>query len=161
MPREEWQRLDQVFEQAREQGDERTATRLSELLGLAEGFDDSESERDSADLSPLDLVDRLIGGKSGFSDIVLEFGGVDNFLDTMRRQLGKTAFDRMRREVNGSKLQVARVFFDMLASAALPTAPGGPGWPGGPARIVPPKGRGPDGARPSPGHDRQLDFFDD
>jgi cellulose synthase operon protein C len=146
MPQGEWQRLDRVFEQARDQGDERTATRLSKLLGAAAG-------PGGADMPP-GLEDLGASGIHGIMEMMLEFEGEDRFLDMARQQLGKATFDQLRRDIKGTKKQFAQALVELLTSAAEPE-------PAAPARILPPRIKEPKSSRRSPTKENQADLFDD
>jgi cellulose synthase operon protein C len=148
MPPTEWQRLDRVFDQARDQGDERTASRLSKLLGAASGpggFD-----------GPGGPPPSVAGAIGGALDRLVQSGHEDKILDLARRELGKATFDQLRREVNGSKKQFAGALVEMLtAAAAFDTGP--PGRE--PAKIVPPRRQV---HKPSAAaNQNQADLFDD
>ena len=146
MPQREWQRLDRVFEQARDQGDQRTATRLSKLLGAAAGPGGADA--------PPGLEDVGAGGIHGIMDMIVELGGEDRFLDMARQQLGKATFDQLRRDIKGSKKQFAQVLVELLTAAAER-------GPAAPARTVAPHTKDPHGAKRSSANQRQTDFFDD
>jgi tetratricopeptide (TPR) repeat protein len=146
MPELEWERLDQVFERARDQGDERTATRLSKLLAAAPG-------PGSADMPP-GLQEPGAGGIGALLDQALKLGGEDQILDLARRELGKATFDQLRREVNGSKKQFAQALAKLLTAAAEFET-------GAPPRILPPQTQSPRRSRPSPANENQADLFDD
>ncbi len=152
MPQHDWQRLDTLYDQAKAQGDQRTAARLSQLLGAAghgqpgDDFDPDEDEFGADDVRTM-------------MEMMLTAGGEDAFLDMARQQLGKASFDQLRREIKGSKQQFARALLDLVA----PTGP----EPSGPARRPPfPKVTAPKPpARPpsprSPLAPNQTDLFDD
>jgi cellulose synthase operon protein C len=128
MPQTEWERLDRVFEQARGQGDERTASRLSKLLGAASG--------PGALDGPDELPALGTGSIGGVLDILLQTAGEDDILDLARREMGKATFDQLRREVNGSKRQFAEALVAMLKTAAAFDA-GAPDLE--PVKILPPR----------------------
>lgn len=110
MPQTEWERLDRVFEQARDQGDERTVSRLSKLLGGTSGpgaFD-----------VPMVPPAFDAGAIGGVLDRLLQAGCEDDILDLARREMGKATFEQLRREVNGSKRQFAQALVEMLKAAA-------------------------------------------
>ena len=144
MPQREWQRLDRVFEQARDQGDQRTAARLSKLLAAA-------GHGVPGDDLPSDLDELGADGMRGVMEMMLAFGGEDHFLDMARRQLGKATFDELRRDIKGSKKQFAQALIELLASAEAE--------PFRPARILPPQ-KSP-APTTSPAARNQPDFFDE
>ncbi len=150
MPQAEWQRLDRVFEQAREQGDERTARRLSKLLAAAEH---------AGDLGPPPRLPDL-GREGDFGDVMeqlLKIGGEDQILELARRELGKALFEQVRREVNGSKKQFAEALVRLLAAAdALEAGPAPQILPPPAKQSMPPKQ-----PRQAPSATRQPDLFDD
>ena len=141
MPERDRQRLDRVFEQARDQGDQRTAARLSKLLDAtgAGRFGSDDVLPDLGDLGP--------GGVRGVMEMMLAIGGEDSFLDMARAQLGKATFDQLRRDIKGSKKQFAQALIELLAIAGPELPPA--------TRILPPS-RPPDRppnrppARPAP-----------
>ena len=172
----ELQRLERALEQARSEGDQRTATRIGKLLRET-GFgwrgaylpDDLADEPD--DVSADDVRATL--------DIVLAgSGGVDRFLEVARRQLGKAIFDNMRRTIKGSKQEFAEALVELLAAeasdqpgsagpsrAARPSAPSRPpepsspgAWPGSPRTPPASKSSAP---APAPIDKHQPDLFDD
>lgn len=148
MPQTEWERLDRVFEQARDQGDERTASRLSKLLGAASGpgaFD-----------VPNGPPAFGAGAIGGVLDRLLQSGYEDDILDLARREMGKATFEKLRREVNGSKRQFAEALVEMLKAAAAFDA-GAPGLER--AKILPPR-RQVHKASPAANHN-QTSLFDD
>ena len=141
MPQREWQRLDEVFEQARDQGDQRTAARLSKLLGGALGGDELRPDLDEFGAADVREV----------MDAMLALGGEDSFLEMARGQLGKATFDQLRRELGGSKKQFARALVELLALGELEL--------GRPAQTVPPKKL--PARTASPAAKNQPDLFDD
>jgi tetratricopeptide (TPR) repeat protein len=115
MGEREWKRLDRAFDQARTQGDQRTASRLGKMLsdtGFAAPQKDMASDADDLDVFGPDGIRAVM-------EAMLAFGGVDRLLDTARQELGKTTFDRLRRDFKGSKKEFAQSLFDLL----LPTGP--------------------------------------
>ena len=144
MPQREWERLDEVFEQAQAQGDQRTAARLSKLLGGA-------AFASSGDESPCDLDEFGAVDVREVMAAMLAFGGVDSFLEMARGQLGKATFDQLRREIGGSKKQFAQALIALLTPCELEV--------GRPAPIVPPK-KLPARTAP-PAAKNQPDLFDD
>lgn len=148
LPQAEWERLDRVFEQARDQGDERTASRLGKLLDAASGPDVFDGPK-----GPPALGASAIGG---VLDGLLQSGYEDGILDLARRELGKATFEQLRREVNGSKRQFAEALVAMLKDAAAFDAGAAGAWP---ARTLPPRRPA---QRASAGtHQDQTDLFDD
>lgn len=158
MPQREWQRLDRVFEQAQEQGDQRTAARLSKLLSGADGGPGSHGP-----MSDPDEIDDDEDMRAAF-ETMLAAGGVDAFLEVARRQLGKATFDQLRREVKGSKKEFALALVELLAAVEAK--------PPFEVRILPPPtgaGRNASAkpakpatrAKTAPGDNRQPDFFDE
>jgi tetratricopeptide (TPR) repeat protein len=147
MPQREWQRLDRTYEQARDQGDERTANRLSKLLGAAEGPGSDAMPPDLDDLDTEDVRDVM--------ESLLELGGEDEFLNLARKQLGKSVFDQFRREFKGGKKEFAKALVDLLSSAAQPSPPvriiAPPAPPAKPAKQ----------AKPPMTNENQPDLFDD
>lgn len=127
MPQAEWKRLDGVFEQARDQGDERTASRLSKLLGAASG-----RSAFNVPMAPSSAAEAI----GGALDRLLQSGAEDAVLDLARREMGKATFEQLRREVNGSKKQFAGALIEMLKAAA---AFDGGAASYGPPKIVPPR----------------------
>ena len=145
MPERDQQRLDRVFEQAQDQGDPRTAARLSKLLDAtgAGRFDDDDLLPELGDLGP--------GGVRGVMAMMLAIGGEDSFLDMARAQLGKATFDQLRRDIKGSKKQFAQSLIELLVIAKPEPLP--------PIRILPPN-RPP--TRPTPPTaSKQTGLFDD
>jgi len=128
MPRTEWERLDRIFEQARDQGDERTASRLSKLLGAASGPDAFDMPYGPPALGTGSISDML--------DNLLQSGYEDDILDLARREMGKVTFEQLRREVNGSKRQFAQALVELLKTAAAFDA-GAPSLE--PVKILPPR----------------------
>jgi hypothetical protein len=143
----EWTRLDRAFDQARAQGDERTASRIGRMLS------DPGIE---ASLEETDLDDREAFGPDDVRsamEMMLALGGVDRFLDTARQELGKTTFDRLRRDFKGSKKEFAQSLFE----AMLPTGP----EPVLPSLIVVPERPRARASSPSPAAKNQPDLFDE
>jgi hypothetical protein len=148
MPQTEWDRLDRVFEQARDQGDERTASRLSKLLDAASGPGTFDMPNGPPAFGA--------GAIGGVLDSLLQSGDEDDILDLARREMGKATFEQLRREVNGSKRQFAEALVAMLKTAAAFDA-GVPDIER--AKILPPKGhvhKASAAANP-----KQKDLFDD
>lgn len=148
MPQTEWSRLDRVFKQARDQGDERTASRLSKLLGAASGpgaFD-----------VPMDPPAFGEGAIGGLLDRLLQSGYEDDILDLARHEMGKATFEKLRREVNGSKRQFAQALVEMLKAAAAFDA-GTPSFE--PAKILPPRRQLHKSSATA--NQNQTDLFDD
>ena len=166
------QRLRRALDQARSDGDQRTATRIGKLLSesgfgsrgasLPDDWDDDDDD-DDPDEADADEVRATLGAALAGS------GGVDRFLDTARRQLGKAVFDDMRRSIKGDKLQFAQALIDMLVdSAAKDFAPSA--RPGSPRGRPAPKSAAPVPAAPAPApsantphnpNKLQPDLFDD
>jgi len=123
MPQRERQRLDRVFDQARAQGDQRTASRLGRLLD-AGGFV-SPGEDGPGDLDEFGADDiRAV------MDMMLAFGGEDSFLAMARQRLGKAVFEQLRREIGGSKKQFAQALVELLTlGEPEPTRPARTGPP--------------------------------
>ncbi len=147
MPQTEWERLDRVFEQARDQGDERTASRLSKLLGAASGpgaFD-----------VPNGPPAFGAGSIGGVLDSLLQSGYEDDILDLARREMGKATFDQLRREVNGSKTQFTEALVAMLKAAAASDT-GAPVLE--PVKILPPRRQVHKASRAA--NPNQKDLFD-
>jgi tetratricopeptide (TPR) repeat protein len=145
MNEREWKRLDRAFDQARTQGDERTASRLGRMLSDA-GIEAPHEETD--------LDDREAFGPDGVRsalEMMLALGGVDRFLDTVRQEMGKTTFDRLRRDFKGSKKEFAQSLFEAL----LPPGP----EPVRPDRIV--VVDRPPARASSPAAKNQPDLFDE
>ncbi len=111
MPESEWERLARVHEQAQDQGDQRTAVRLSRLLGDAgrrprwPGGPDEPDDDDDDD-------------EPGIEQVIQAFGGEDAFLELMRQQLGAAAFDQLRRELKGDKASLVEGLAAILAAGA-------------------------------------------
>lgn len=118
MPQAEWERLDGVFEQARDQGDERTASRLGKMLDAASDPGPYHG--------PNGTPATGTGAIGNVLDSLLRSGYVDDILDLARRELGKATFERFRREVNGSKRQLAEALVELLKMAG-PFDAGAPG----------------------------------
>jgi tetratricopeptide (TPR) repeat protein len=148
MPQTEWERLDRVFEQARDQGDERTASRLSKLLGAASGPDAFDMPDGAPDFGA--------GAIGGMLDGLLQSGYEDDMLELARRQMGKATFEQLRREVNGSKRQLAEALVAMLKAAAAAEA-GAPGPE--PVKILPPRRQVHKASAAA--NQNQTDLFDD
>jgi hypothetical protein len=49
--------------------------------------------------------------------MMLGLGGVDRFLDMARQELGKTTFERLRRDFQGSKKEFAQSLIEVLMPA--------------------------------------------
>lgn len=148
IPQTEWDRLDWVFEQARDQGDERTALRLSKLLGAASG----PGAFDVANGPPAFGA----GTIGGVLDRLLQSGSEDVILDLARREMGKATFEQLRRQVNGSKRQFAEALVEMLKAAAAFDA-GAPSLE--PAKILPPRRQVHKASAAA--NPKQTDLFDD
>lgn len=152
IPGDELERLDRVYEQAREQGDERTASRLNALLKSVSGPDDEPLAGDRA-ASAAGFID-------GVLDLMLKTGREDLIFDLARREMGKVLFDQLRRDVNGSKQQFAQVLVDMLKSArAFDAKVQPPGVGAEPAAGAAP--REPAHQRSQAADPNQTDLFDD
>lgn len=114
MPRREWERLDRVYEEAQDQGDQRTAARLSRLLGEARR---PTARWPGAGDEP-DLED-----EPSIEQIIEDLGGEDAFLELTRRQLGAEMFDQLRRASPGDKARLVQALAAMLASAGAGPVP--------------------------------------
>ncbi len=137
MPADEWKRLDSVYAQAKGQGDQRTAARLSRLLDEAGGhdpwparlhdFDDEDFDDDDDDDDDDEDEDEDDDeGEPDIAQIIAAVGGQDAFLEVMRKQLGATAFDKLQRELKGNKTGLAQLLATMLAASgeiSLPILP--------------------------------------
>ena len=170
LPQGELQGLDRALAQARNEGDQRTATRIGKLLretgfGWRGGHLPNDLDDEPDDVSADDVRATL--------DIVLAgSGGVDRFLEVARRQLGKAIFDDMRRTIKGDKRQFAEALVELLAAEASgppsspgparlsrPPEPASPSaWPGS-ARTLP--ASKPPAPAPAPIDKHQPDLFDD
>ena len=137
MPPREQQRLAQAFDQAQAQDDRRSASRIAELLREAAGFglggfggvghfDDFEIVDEEDEDEGLAYDPRVI------DELLRAAGGESAFLDFLRRQLGKTEFDRLRREIGGSTAHFAAALVEMLAAADGPMPGSMPGRKPGP-----------------------------
>ena len=153
----EWKRLDRVFEEARRQGDERTAARLSRLLGDARDPGDSDFPQDLDDFDEdgdADFEADDLDAMANTLEVMLKRGGVGRFLDFARQQLGATVFDQLRREIKGSERQFARTLLDTLMAAAEAEA-------GAPARGAAPAPARRAGANAPPANKNQAKLFDE
>ncbi|HEX7440411.1 MAG TPA: hypothetical protein VF319_09965, partial [Caldimonas sp.] len=146
MPQSEWKRLDRVFEQARDQGDERTTSRLSKLLGAAPGPGRADIPRGLGNPGADDIHDMM--------DMVLKLGGEDSFLDFARQHLGNAMFEQLRRDIKGSNKQFAQALVKLLTAAAESE-------PRQPSHIVVPEPKQPKGSKPSPANKDQANLFDE
>ena len=144
MPRREWERLDEVYQQAQDQGDQRTAARLGKLLDKAAGGP-------SGDELPSDQDEFGAADVGAVMNAMLALGGEDSILDMARGQLGKPMFEQLRREVGGGKKQFAQALVKLLTLGELEL--------GRPTRIVPPKKSLAPSAAPTAKN--QPDFFND
>ena len=169
----ELRRLEQAMDQARNEGDERTATRIGKLLHrmgasrrgahLPDDWDDDDDDPDDVGADEVRaILEAALAGS----------GGVDRFLDSARRQLGKAIFDDMRRTIKGDKRQFAEALVELLAAEASgppsspgparlsrPPEPASPSaWPGS-ARTLP--ASKPPAPAPAPIDKHQPDLFDD
>ena len=151
IPPRELPALEQALDQAQAQGDQRTALRLRDLLSAPMGDFGPPGEDEFDDPDELE-------GESGRAmlEMMLALGGEDQFLEIARAQLGKEAFDALRRALGGNKKRFARALMDLLAN---PERAAGPGGPGANADAQPasaaPRGK----RRPLPAG--QKDLFDD
>ena len=144
IPQRELSALEKALDEARSQGDQRTALRLRELLSAEEGEFGPPVGFEGDD------VDELAGADPrAVLEMMLAFGGEDRFLDLTRQQLGKDAFEALRREIGGNKKRFVRALVDLLASAPL--------LPGLGANPAPPPRRG----RRRPPPEQQKDLFGD
>ena len=153
----EWKRLDRVFEEARRQGDERTAARLSRLLGDARDPRDADFPQDLGDFDEdgdADFEADDLDAMANTLEVMLKQGGVGHFLDFARQQLGATVFDQLRREIKGSERQFARTLLDTLMAAAEAES-------GAPARGAAPAPARRGGAKPPPANKNQAKLFDE
>jgi tetratricopeptide (TPR) repeat protein len=114
----EWERLERAYQQAVDQGDQRTASRLDKMLSGPD-MEEHDEETDSEDLEALRREDGRAGAQT-----MLSPEGLDYFLDTVRREIGKKAFDRLRREFKGSKIEFAEAMLEeIFRKDAGPTLP--------------------------------------
>ena len=172
LAQDEVQRLRRALDQARSDGDQRTATRIGKLLSesgfgwrgasLPNDWDDDDDDVDPDEVGADEVratMDAVLAGS----------GGVDRFLDTARRQLGKAVFDDMRRTIKGDKRQFAQALVDMLVDSAAKDF-GPSAWPGSPrgrpaaksaAAVPAARSPGPSANTPHNPDKRQPDFFDD
>lgn len=113
IPDKEYTALEKAFDAAESQGDKRTASRLDALL--EEGTSDfAMPARPTGmpglhDLAPPDMVAEM--------EEMIALGGGSAFLDAVRKQIGKRAFEQMRREIGGSKKEFARHVVQMFTEA--------------------------------------------
>ena len=157
MPDREWQRLDQVFEAAQDQGDERTASRISQLLGAAEGGggggggDGGSGGGDGrASGPPPSFANFDADQMQTMMREMLELGGVAKFLQLARQQLGAAAFEKLRRDIPGNRKQFAQALVKTLAADAMRDLE---------LPVLPPNTQVPKAAKPAAADPRQLDFF--
>jgi tetratricopeptide (TPR) repeat protein len=109
----DWKRLKRAFDQARAQGDQRTASRLGKLLsdpGFGAPQEDRAVDADDLEAFGPDDVRSVL-------EMMLGLGGVDRFLDMARQELGKTTFERLRRDFQGSKKEFAQSLIEVLMPA--------------------------------------------
>ncbi len=126
MPQSDFERLERAYEQARDAGDQRTASRLSKLLDDAVGPDDFDVPQGVPSSWPTQAPASGAGSMGEMLQRLLQSGYEDQILEMARRRLGKTLFESLRREVNGSKRQFAEALVSMLL-AADELDKGGPG----------------------------------
>jgi tetratricopeptide (TPR) repeat protein len=152
IPPRELRVLEDALEVAQAHGDQRTALRLSDLLSSAMGNLALPGADEFDELDEREGLD-----ERAMLEIMLALGAEDRFLDIAREQLGKAAFEDLRRELGGNNKQFARALMELLASVGLPLGPGGSGAnaQAPPAPVGSRRGK----RRPSP--PEQKDLFDD
>ena len=109
MPQAEWDRLDRVHDQAQEQGDQRTAQRLSRLLADADRRGPWHGVADDDDDDELPDIERMVE----------ELGGDGPFLAMVRQQLGAALFDQLQRDSKGDPAHLVRTLIEMLGSGLV------------------------------------------
>jgi tetratricopeptide (TPR) repeat protein len=156
MPQREVLALDRALELAQASGDQRTALRLNDLLAAATGYTGlpDEDEDDYLGGLPGDDVGTML-------EMMLAALGEDAFLAMVRKQLGKSAFEEMRRDFGGNKKQFIRALIELLAAVGPPPGLGDAGAYADPLPVVPLKPPRRRKRHTAPPDDMQKDLFDD
>ena len=140
--------LDRAAEKCR-QNDRRTCQRIESLFHAYE--DDMPIPDDGDDfIGNLDTADPGV-----IFEMMLQMGGEEMLFSTVRKTIGKAAFDALRKELGGSNKDFARALIEVMAQEARSLAMPPPFKPSVPIPLAPKPG-----AR-KPASDIQRDLFDD
>jgi len=151
IPERELYALEKAFEEAKKQGDQRTASRISLLL--APPMDDMPFPGDDS-LNPFD--DYPDDPRAMF-ELLLSMKGEKDFLDMVRQAIGKQAFAELKQQVGGNQKDFVRRLIDMMVDmgGASINNPSPADFLPPPVNLPPPRKKN----RPHP--EIQKDLFDD
>lgn len=151
IPDRELHALDQAAKDARKQGDQRTASRISVLL--APPMDDMIFSDDD----PFNPFDDLPDNPRAMFELLLAMKGEKAFLDMVRQAIGKQAFAEMKKQFGGNQKDFIRRLLDMMVGmeGASINHPPPTDFSPPPVNLPPPRGK----YRPPP--EIQKDLFDD
>ena len=156
MPEREWQRLDRVVEQAQDLGDQRTASRLIQLLDDADDLNGSSDRGGRSGNEGSGLPAALKGiGPETIEMLLLEsikMSGLDEFLRMAKLKLGPGFFEEIRRNTPGGRQQQAQALAKVMAADLASEVA---------LEILPPKRQPPKTARGQSADPFQPDFFNE
>ena len=108
--------LEQAAARADQQGDQRTALRIDELLSKFDGPDWAEDDLDGEFLDDMPLDD-----PRAVFELLLAMGGEKAFLDMARNALGEQLFLELKKQLGGNKKDFAQALIDRLMQLGAPS----------------------------------------
>ncbi|NMQ27548.1 hypothetical protein E4Q23_07135 [Candidatus Accumulibacter phosphatis] len=164
--------LEEALDKAREEGDQRTALRIRELLSPPPAKFDDEDADDFDDFGDLDELGEafakvektLFTNPRAALEMLFEMAGEEATINMARAVFPASEFSKMERAAGGNRKKLARLLIESVAEEIRPVAgsvqPDPQPQPQPQPPLAPPSPVAPK-AKPPVHDDRQRDLFDD
>lgn len=111
IPDRDFDALDKALEDARKQGDERTAQRI---LAVLDPMEDMSVQDPYLDDDPFNPFDGIPGSPRAMFELLLAIKGEKVFLDMVRNEIGKQALNDLKQQFGGNQRDFTRHLIDMM-----------------------------------------------
>ncbi|MDP4027969.1 MAG: tetratricopeptide repeat protein [Gallionella sp.] len=111
IPDQDFDALEKALENARLQGDERTAQRI---LAVLDPMEDMSVQDPYPDDYPFNPFDGIPGSPRAMFELLLAIKGEKVFLDMVRNEIGKQAFNDLKQQFGGNQRDFTRHLIDMM-----------------------------------------------
>lgn len=149
IPDREFYVLDKAAEDARKQGDQRTASRIGALLAPP------VHDMPFPDDGPFNPFDDLPNDSRAMFELLISMQGEEAFLDMVRQGIGKQAFAELKKQFGSNQKDFIRRLIDTMVEGAAINPPPPTDFLPPPVNLPPPRKK----YRPPP--EIQKDLFDD
>jgi len=170
--------LQEALDKALDDGDQRTALRIRELLSPPPATFEDEDEDDFGDPDEFSeafakIEETLFSNPRAALEMLLELTGEEPVINMAREMFPNSEFRKMERAAGGNRKKLARLLIECAAEGVRPVAGSGalepppPASPPAPAPASPPASPPAPASRVTPNtkppvhDDRQRDLFDD